>query len=62
MKNFMLALLNDSFLGVLFILACAITHYNILLGFVASVIAYIGLDAHTYFSKKLNFYNNLFIK
>lgn len=62
MKNFILTLLNDTVIGILFILACYATHYNTLLGLLAFVIAYVGLDIHTYFAKKLNFYNNLFIK
>ena len=62
MKKFILAFLNDLLVVWSVILADYMTSKNVVLGMVFFIIAFMLLDAHTYFSKKLNFFNNIFIK
>lgn len=62
MKKLFLATLNDFMVVTSVVTATIISGKNILLGILSFIIVYILLDAHTYFSKKLNFYNNFFIK
>ena len=62
MKKFFLTCLNDCSIIVATIVATKISDRNIIYGYIAFFIIFVLLDIHTYFSKKLNFYNNLFIK
>ena len=62
MKKFFLACLNDCSVIIATIIATKINSRDTFYGIIAFSIVYILLDFHTYFSKKLNFYNNLFIK
>ena len=62
MKKTLLTCANDILLVWSTIIANSIASKSVIAGIVAYFILFILLDAHTYFSKKLNFHNNLFIK
>ena len=62
MKKQLLSTLNDISIVVIITMAVKISERSLIGGITAFIISYICLDAHTYFSKKLDFHNNLFIK
>ena len=62
MKKLLLTNANDVLFVWSTIIANLIASKSVIAGIVAYFIVFILLDAHTYFSKKLDFYNNLFIK
>lgn len=62
MKKFFLTCLNDCSVVTAAIIATKISSRSVLYGCIAFAIVFVLLDFHTYFSKKLNFHNNLFIK
>ena len=62
MKKVLLTYTNDVLLIWSTIIANLIAFKSIIAGVIAYFIVFILLDAHTYFSKKLDFHNNLFIK
>ena len=62
MKKTLLTCTNDILLVWSTIIANSISSKSVIAGVVAYFIVFILLDAHTYFSKKLDFHNNLFIK
>ena len=62
MKKTLLTCANDILLVWSTIIANSIASKSVIAGIAAFIISYICLDAHTYFSKKLNFHNNPFIK
>jgi hypothetical protein len=62
MKKVLLTYTNDVLLVWSTIIANLIAFKSIIAGVIAYFIVFILLDAHTYFSKKLDFHNNLFIK
>lgn len=62
MKKVLLTYANDVLLVWSTIIANSIASESVIAGVVAYFIVFILLDAHTYFSKKLDFHNNLFIK
>ena len=62
MKKVLLTYTNDVLLVWSTIIANLIASKSIIAGVIAYFIVFILLDAHTYFSKKLDFHNNLFIK
>jgi len=62
MKKHLLSILNDISIVTIIIIAVKIAERSLIGGITAFIISYICLDAHTYFSKKLDFHNNLFIK
>lgn len=62
MKKVLLTYANDVLLVWSTIIASSIASKSVIAGVVAYFIVFILLDAHTYFSKKLDFHNNLFIK
>ena len=62
MKKTLLTFANDILLVWSTIIASLIASKSVIAGIVAYFIVFILLDVHTYFSKKLDFHNNLFIK
>ena len=63
MKKIFLSALNKIMVGSGFIIATfSSTHLTRIWALVAFICAYIILDLHTYFEKKLNYPNNIFIK
>ena len=63
MKNLILSTFNKIMAGSGFIIATFIsTHSTMICGIIAFMCAYIILELHTYFEKKLNYPNNIFIK
>jgi hypothetical protein len=62
MKKQLLSTLNDISIVVIITMAVKISEKSLIGGITAFIISYICLDAHTYFSKKLDFHNNPFIK
>jgi hypothetical protein len=62
MKKQLLSTLNDISIVVIITMAVKISERSLIGGITAFIISYICLDAHTYFSKKLDFHNNPFIK
>ena len=62
MKKTILTAVNDILLVWSTIIANSIASKSVIAGVIAFFIVFILLDAHTYFSKKLNFHNNPFIK
>ena len=62
MKKYFLSTLNDISIVVIITMAVKISERSLIGGITAFIISYICLDAHTYFSKKLDFHNNPFIK
>ena len=62
MKKTLLTCTNDILFVWSTIIASSVAYKSVIAGVVAYFIVFVLLDAHTYFSKKLNFHNNLFIK
>jgi hypothetical protein len=62
MKKYFLSALNDISIVVIITMAVKISERSLIGGITAFFISYICLDVHTYFSKKLDFHNNIFIK
>lgn len=63
MKKFFYSCLNDLMPAVLFITATSLINRDCYIsGYIVMILAYFSLDAHTYVSKKLGFYNNVFFK
>lgn len=62
MKKVLLSYANDILVIWSTIIANYIAYKSVIAGIIAYFIVFILLDAHTYFSKKLDFHNNLFIK
>lgn len=61
--KFFYSCLNDLLPAVLFITATSLIDRDYYIsGCIVMVLAYFGLDVHTYVSKKLGFYNNIFFK
>ena len=62
MKNYFLNFLSNLGVALVFILATLISkNNNFYIGVMAFALAFMALDLHVYFCKKLNFINNLFI-
>ena len=62
MKKTLLTCANDVLFVWSTIIAASVASRSIIAGVIAYFVVFILLDAHTYFSKKLNFHNNPFIK
>ena len=62
MRNFIYGVINSLIPGLLFTTATIISAHNYIIGTIVYILAYISLDLHSYIDKKLNYYNNLFIK
>jgi hypothetical protein len=62
MRKYLLSTLNDISIVTIITIAVKISERSLIGGIIAFLISYICLDAHTYFSKKLDFHNNPFIK
>lgn len=61
MKNFWLSVANNIMVAFGFITADHLTSKSIVLGVIAFGIAYAILDLHSYFDKKMDYPNNIFI-
>ena len=61
MKKIFLSILNNMVAGSAFVVATFISTHSMIWGVIGYVIAYMYLDLHSYFDKKLNYPNNLFI-
>ena len=61
--KFFYSCLNDLMPAVLFIIATSLIDRDYYIsGCIVMILAYFSLDVHTYVSKKLGFYNNVFFK